>query len=29
MPGLDATGLRPAQIVAIENLEESFKKYAT
>lgn len=26
MPSLDATGLRPAQIVAIENLEHSFKK---
>ena len=26
MPELDATGLRPAQIVAIENLEYSFKK---
>ncbi|MEM9299318.1 MAG: DEAD/DEAH box helicase family protein, partial [Bacteroidota bacterium] len=26
MPELDATGLRPAQIVAIENLEHSFKK---
>ena len=26
MPALDATGLRPAQIVAIENLEYSFKK---
>ena len=26
MPALDTTGLRPAQIVAIENLEHSFKK---
>ncbi len=26
MPALDATGLRPAQIVAVENLEHSFKK---
>jgi len=26
MPALDATGLRPAQIVAVENLERSFKK---
>ena len=26
MPSLDATGLRPAQIVAVEKLEESFKK---
>ncbi len=26
MPALDKTGLRPAQIVAIENLEHSFKK---
>lgn len=26
MPPLDSTGLRPAQIVAIENLEHSFKK---
>ncbi len=26
IPGLNATGLRPAQIVAIQNLEESFKK---
>ncbi len=26
MPDLDATGLRPAQIVAVENLEHSFKK---
>ena len=26
MPALDATGLRPAQIVAVENLEQSFKK---
>lgn len=26
MPSLDATGLRPAQIVAVENLERSFKK---
>ena len=26
MPALDATGLRPAQIVAVENLEYSFKK---
>ena len=26
MPVLDTTGLRPAQIVAIENLEHSFKK---
>lgn len=26
MPPLDTTGLRPAQIVAIENLEASFKK---
>ncbi len=26
MPKLDQTGLRPAQIVAIENLEHSFKK---
>ena len=26
MPELDATGLRPAQIVAVENLEHSFKK---
>ena len=26
MPALDPTGLRPAQIVAIENLEHSFKK---
>ncbi|MFA7325719.1 MAG: DEAD/DEAH box helicase family protein [Candidatus Kapaibacterium sp.] len=25
MPELDATGLRPAQIVAVKNLEESFK----
>ncbi|MCD6397734.1 MAG: DEAD/DEAH box helicase family protein [Spirochaetaceae bacterium] len=25
MPSLDPTGLRPAQVVAIENLEESFK----
>lgn len=26
MPALDPTGLRPAQIVAVENLEHSFKK---
>jgi type I restriction enzyme R subunit len=26
MPALDANGLRPAQIVAVENLEYSFKK---
>jgi type I restriction enzyme R subunit len=26
LPALDATGLRPAQIVAIENLEHSFKR---
>jgi len=26
IPALDATGLRPAQIVAVENLEHSFKK---
>ena len=26
LPNLDPTGLRPAQIVAIENLEKSFKK---
>lgn len=26
MPVLDSTGLRPAQIVAVENLEHSFKK---
>ena len=26
MPALDTTGLRPAQIVAVENLEHSFKK---
>ena len=26
MPALDTTGLRPAQIVAVENLEYSFKK---
>ncbi len=26
MPTLNTTGLRPAQIVAVENLEESFKK---
>ena len=26
MPALDATGLRPAQIVAVKNLEHSFKK---
>jgi len=26
MPALDKTGLRPAQIVAVENLEHSFKK---
>ena len=26
MPALDSTGLRPAQIVAIENLENSFKR---
>ena len=26
MPGLDHSGLRPAQIVAVENLEHSFKK---
>ena len=26
IPALDSTGLRPAQIVAIENLEQSFKK---
>jgi type I restriction enzyme R subunit len=26
LPALDASGLRPAQIVAIENLEKSFKK---
>lgn len=26
LPDLDASGLRPAQIVAIENLEKSFKK---
>ncbi len=26
MPALDVTGLRPAQIVAVENLEHSFKK---
>ena len=26
MPALDATGLRPAQVVAVKNLEHSFKK---